>query len=608
MARTAASDRAWAREELDKKNAHIQKLEAENKRLRRANSKTERERDGISRLYTDLIKQNGYCRRCLECLNADDMSLLAAPTETEISRNQNTKSPLARNARDCCQDNVLLCDGQGDLSSPGNTPAHLMSISLTEPSASISGRKFNVPMASLTVGSVRSNRNGSAMFTDNILSPNTLHSPASSSEDLSPVCTPRHASSISSGLPKDGKSDKRAGSLALRQGQTAPPEQNPYSMDRLAQSRLAQRRNEEVLDKVSLQTKTQLQHGRVGSGRRFSSGASSDVSMESVSEQRARGGGAAGVDSEELSSADSSDEDSDEEFDEDTATSVDAGVEARKDTDSEHAGRKGSGAQPEDRQHPPVSRHNEAAFEQNPPTLQHPNTSSGRGSNSHQPSTKARPATSDSGSPRTRSTRAREASLASISLKPSAPHTSTTLGIRSPATSGSGIRDRPSRVTPSVSAPATARHGEEETDSDLKTAIRESYAKFGLSGHRLRFCCEPQTLDPTAINLNTNWKRRCKLNESVIEKLLQMGSEISAFLPQLETEKAIKKEVDLIRRLSNCNRSQKACRSLREVVGALRRERDVAKDELNLIEFEIYSTLINMKYQNEGEASHFPQI
>ncbi|KAK3169212.1 hypothetical protein OEA41_008595 [Lepraria neglecta] len=460
------------------------------------------------------------------------------------------------------------------------------------------------------------NSNGSSLFTDVPPNLDTQLSPASSFEDLSHVRTSRHASSIPSGLPEDGRRDRRAGSLALRHGQPASPEQNPCDEGQLAQSRLAQRKDEEGLGEGSLQAKTPFQHGRVGHGRRFSSGASSDVSMQSVSELREEKEVAAEVGSEELSSADSSDsssaetdEDSDEESDVDPATSVDASEEARKDTDSDHASREGSKGLPGDLRHSSVSRN---TFEQNPPTLQHRNGPARRGSNSPQLSTEAHPATSDSGSHKTRSTSAREVSSASISLKPSAPHIPTTLGSRSSATLGSSIQSRPTRATPAVSAPATARqrcdrpahHGEEETDSDLKTAICESYAKFGLSGQRLRFCYEPQTLDPTTINLNTNWKRRSKLNESVVEKLLQMGSEISAFLPQSDTGKAIKKETDLIRRLSNCNRTQMACGSLREVVGALRRERDVTKDELNLIEFEIYSTLIVLKCQSEGEASH----
>ncbi len=86
-----------------------------------------------------------------------------------------------------------------------------------------------------------------------------------------------------------------------------------------------------------------------------------------------------------------------------------------------------------------------------------------------------------------------------------------------------------------------------------------------------------------------------------------MGSEISVFLPESDSEKATKKESELIRRLCKFNRAQTASGSLREVVGALRRERDVTKDELNLIEFEIYSTLIVMKCRSESEASHLFQ-
>ena len=159
-------------------------------------------------------------------------------------------------------------------------------------------------------------------------------------------------------------------------------------------------------------------------------------------------------------------------------------------------------------------------------------------------------------------------------------------------------------ASPSASNSRNHRQPEDETDAELKIAVRESYIRFGLDAHRLRFCYEPQPLDPTAINLNTNWKRRSKLNESAMEKLQQAGTEIIRFLPESDTPKATKRETDLIRRLCNCTPSQMACTSLKEVVGALRRERDVTKDELHLIEFELYSTLIIMKSQSEHEASH----
>ena len=74
-----------------------------------------------------------------------------------------------------------------------------------------------------------------------------------------------------------------------------------------------------------------------------------------------------------------------------------------------------------------------------------------------------------------------------------------------------------------------------------------------------------------------------------------MGSEISAFLPESDIERATKKDTELIRRLCNCKRTRMVSSSLKEVVESLRRERDVTKDELNLIEFDLYSTLIVMR-------------
>lgn len=166
------------------------------------------------------------------------------------------------------------------------------------------------------------------------------------------------------------------------------------------------------------------------------------------------------------------------------------------------------------------------------------------------------------------------------------------------------------RTTSTASSPATtrdvsspARQLDPQTDVELEAAIRNNYARFGLCAQRLKFCYEPQPLDPTAINLGTNWKRRSNLNESIIEKLNQAGAEISALFPESDAAKATKREIDLIHRLCKCDPSKVACGSLKDVVGALRQEQNVTKDELNLIEFELYSTLIVMKRQSESEVS-----
>ena len=211
------------------------------------------------------------------------------------------------------------------------------------------------------------------------------------------------------------------------------------------------------------------------------------------------------------------------------------------------------------------------------------------------------------------SNKASEMSSGSRSLESRAFHNVTVARKQNVTTVTSSARLRPDPVTPAVPTPAAARQicdqptdcGQEETDSDLKTAIRESYEKFALDGQRLTFCCEPLTLDPTAINLNTNWKQRSKLNRSLVERLLKMGSEIFTFLPEADIERASKKETELIRRLCPCKRPITASNSLKEIVRSLRWERDVTKDELNLIEFDLYSTLIVMRCQSEDQAS-FP--
>lgn len=572
-ARTATTDRAWAKEELDKKQAHIRWLKAENDHLRRANRKIAMEKDEMIRAYTHLAKQNAHCRRCLQRLDTNDRSLSIVPIE--IEKRQDTEIPLAKDSQAIS--------------------------AATHPTAN---KGPNLLTALVPTDSASSDSNVSSLFSDvspTLTSRDTLPSSTSSPRGVSPVRTSSHASSTPSGLPENSRHRRRADSLALRAGQAASSDQDSRHEDPLVQPRLVYGDAEEVLGELSevdLLAETSSRRHRVDHEERSPSRAS-EVSTQSALEPREENAIMAEAGSDEQASADSldsssaeTDEDSDEDSDLDPAPFVDANEEAKE-----------------------VSGNNEEVFEQVPPTIHYRKGPARRRLDSAQNTNEAYPAARDAGSSKAHSTSPNEVSSASRNPNPRAPHNPTTLGSQSSATLGSSAQFPLTRAIPAASAPATAGQrcdqpayqGEEETDVDLKTAIRESYTKFALSGQRLRFCYEPQTLDPTAINLNTNWKKRSKLNGSVVKKLLQMGSEISVFLPESDSEKAIRKETELIRRLCKCNRNQTASGSLREVVGALRRERDVTKDELNLIEFEIYSTLIVMKCRSESEASHlFP--
>ena len=603
-----------AKEELGKRVAHIRKLEAEIHYLRRANRVMDSERDQATEAYRRLIKQIAGCQRCMERLYTDKGCFPVASTEnmirrtTEVLSLEDTPSPY--------HDNILPRGDSSSTTSAADTTAQ---------STSLFGQDPGSLIVTLPTDSGLLDNNGSSPITDAssiLTSGNTQPSAVYCSGHLLPARTSRHASSICSGLPEESMHERREGSLRPKPGQMASVGQSLRHEDPLIPSHLAHRDAEEDPGELSdgnQFAETSSPRDTIDHGSLCSSRASSDTSMQPVPEPWRGNEIASESDVDEQASANSSDsssaetdEDTDEDSDVVPATSADANDMASKDTDFIYAGRGGSMApQRGDLPHSSGNCNIKRPFGRNPPTSHHRKEPAGERTNSPHFSSEPKPAIRNAGAQRARSITANEVSSALRNRNPTTPQSSRTPGSLSSTALGSSTEIRPARAALVVSAPAMAgqrcdqraRHAEEETDEDLKIAIRESYTNFALSGQQLRFCYEPQPLDPTSINLNTNWKRRSKLNESVVEKLLQMGSEICAFLPESDSEKATKKEVDLIRRLCKINRPQTACGSLGEVVGALRRERDVTKDELNLIDFEIYSTLIVMKSQSESEAS-----
>ena len=624
MTRAATANRSWTKEELEKKNADIRKLAAENDYLRRVNKDIEMERDEKIRAYRDLAKQNAHYRSHLERLKADNVSL--TPTESEIR--QNTESPLGKGPHTRYRQSVQPHSDVSPAASPTITPGSIKPI---PQSTTPFGRGSNVLAASLPIEPVPSDSNSSPISRNVSPIPTSKDTqPVPRRPGVSPVPTSVHTSSVLSGLPEDSVSCVGAGSLALRLGQVSSPGQNARHEDPLIQSPLSHRYVEKDMDDLSKGkplAEISSRYNYVEHGRRSLSRRTSDVSMQSASEPASQNEVTAEEGSNEQAADDSSDsssigtdDDSDDDSDEDSATSRDASEEARKDTDSGYPPRAGSKApealQHRDSQQSPISRGNKESFQEVPPALHQQKAPAGRSLDSPRFSTDATPTASNAGSYRARSSSTNEVPSGSRTSKQRSPYNPVTPGSRSSTILVSNAQTRSTQATSATCPRAVAgqrsdrpiHQSEEETDVGLKAAIRESYTRFGLDAQRIRFCYEPQPLDPTAINLNTNWKRRSKLNESVVEKLLQVGIEMSAFLPESDNEKATKKETDLIRRLCNCNPTPAACSSLREIVGALRRERDVTKDELNLIEFELYSTLIVMKSQSEREVSHFPHV
>lgn len=574
LARAAATDRAWAKEELDKKVAHVQKLEAENDELRRSNLLIRKEINQIKDAYMNLAKRITNCRLCMQSLNSADRSSPAVPTETEseirhIEIRQNPTNLLLEHLQAPYPDRILH---PADSTCPITAVADTGAINPTAQSPFIISEAPRLLSALLPAGATPSESNCSSFVTDAspvLTSRETQPSPVSSCGDSSLVSTFGNAWSIAKGPPEEGQFARRA-DINYRG--------SPLSR------------------------------------------ASSDVSMQLATELRDEDGITVDVEPDEQASPDLSDqssvgsnEDSDQDSDVDMAVTVDASEQGKGGVYLGSANREGSKA-PEDHQrgdllHILSSRNYEKASEKRPPRSHHQERPVGHRLDRQLVSTEGRLTASNVQSNANQSPSASEDFLAARSPEP------TVLGSPSSTMLGFDTQPRPTRSALPMSSPAMAGqtqdqdacHGEEESDVDLKAAIRESYANFALSGQRLRFCYEPQTLDPFSINLNTNWKRRSKLNESVVEKFLQMGSEIATFFPQPDTEKATKKETDLIRRLCQLHHHQTACGSLKEIVGALRQERDVTKDELNLIEFEIYSTLIVMKSQSESEVRHSSQ-
>ena len=621
-ARAGTTDRVHAKEELDRRLAHVRRLEAENGHLRRANRLIGTERDQTKRAYRNLISQIAHCPRCLGSVINDNEALPIAPSETETRQNPETLS--LKESQVPYRGSILPC---GDLTSAASAATNSAVVNLTAQSGSPRSRDLGLLTTSLSTDLFPSDRNEASFFTH--VSPilglrDTQPSSVLSSGHVSPIPTSRRTSSAANGPFQNSSHNRRPDSPAF--GPWPSSEHNLLHEGSLTQPVFAHGTAKKVLEEASERnalTATSSQCDYIDYGRRFPSLSPSDASMQSGSESRQEDEVATEVEVEEQDPADSSapssfdpDDDSGEVSDGDPATSVDASEESIRDTNFENASKEGSKALAIQRREnvvrSSISRNNEECYERGSPTSCRSKGPVERLHNSVRLSAEPHLAVTNLASHKAHLPGANVGFSKSRSLGARRSHSPITVGTQLSTAIRYTTQNWLTEVTPTVSTPAMSRQGcdqpvrtgEEENDTDLKHAIRESYAKFALSGHRLRFCYEPQTLNPFSINLNTNWKRRSKLNESAVQKLVHMAAEISTFVPEADTRKATEKEIDLIRRLCNYNRARTVWGSLREVVGALRRERDVTKDELHLIEFEIYSTLIIMKSQSQSEASH----
>jgi len=140
------------------------------------------------------------------------------------------------------------------------------------------------------------------------------------------------------------------------------------------------------------------------------------------------------------------------------------------------------------------------------------------------------------------------------------------------------------------------------TDKSLKQAISGSYTKFGLETH-LIFRYGSGSFSHSTIDLSTNWKSRSVLNQTSWKSLNAASQRILSFLPAFAKNKQLQKEKGLVQRIMQGARPKVEEGSLKAIAVELHRERNHAKDESLLANFEFYSTLIIMRHFDKVEVS-----
>jgi len=139
------------------------------------------------------------------------------------------------------------------------------------------------------------------------------------------------------------------------------------------------------------------------------------------------------------------------------------------------------------------------------------------------------------------------------------------------------------------------------TDKSLKMAIQNSYIIYGLET-RLQFRYGSGCFNRYTVELSTNWKGRSVLSRASWGVLNQMLQQILGSLPSSTQRMRLQKEKGLVQRILHSTRQKSEERSLRDMAMELRRQRDHAKDESHLANFEFYSTLIVMKSVDNAEV------
>jgi len=156
-------------------------------------------------------------------------------------------------------------------------------------------------------------------------------------------------------------------------------------------------------------------------------------------------------------------------------------------------------------------------------------------------------------------------------------------------------------TTPPKVAKHSAGRPEAHTSSErLEATIRDSYTKFGLDGKLLHMRFEPQPLDPMAINLGSPVKARSKLSNDVVKKLRTARDGLLGRLAGDLNER----NIDLIQRLCNFSFQSERSGYLKGMVETLCRQRNIAEDNLSLVNFLAYSGLAVMRYVDDPEVGY----
>ncbi len=189
--------------------------------------------------------------------------------------------------------------------------------------------------------------------------------------------------------------------------------------------------------------------------------------------------------------------------------------------------------------------------------------------------------------------------------EPDQPSRRSTRGDNRPRTTIAEEEDASEGFSAPTTPPKVAKHSAgrpqaHNSSERLEATIRESYTKFGLDGKLLHMRFKPQPLDPIAINLGSPVEARSKLSNDVVEKLRTARDGLLGRVAGDLNER----NIDLIQRLCNFSFQSERSGYLKGIVETLCRQRNIAEDNLSLVNFLAYSGLAVMRYVDDPEVEY----